>query len=306
MPSCAAVSAARSASREPIATTSQRCDRCIAGITLLTAIAAHPSTPHRTRSLIAFLPSSRVQSSSTSVAHRRLRRLGVTGADRPGRRCARNAAARRALSPSPFDGASAASSATLIRALTCDSRLFWAASTTAPWKSRSAARRATGSAHAASTRRSFASISATVRLRCAAPRPAEPPPPRSSRAPRAARAGRPRLAAFDAGEQPADDVGVEEVPRPPRPDAGAGLRAHLDEPLGLEHLDRLAHDRPADPELGGELVLVRQRRPGRPPAADDCRPSSSTTLPVQPTARVAELDHRARPAPLPLPRPDPR
>ena len=51
--------------------------------------------------------------------------------------------------------------------------------------------------------------------RCAGLPPTAPLPLRSSRGPRAARADR-ALAAFEAGEQPADDVGVEQLPRPSR------------------------------------------------------------------------------------------
>ena len=53
IPNCRATSAARSASREPMATISHSVERTIAGITLLTAIAAHPSTPNLTRSVMA-------------------------------------------------------------------------------------------------------------------------------------------------------------------------------------------------------------------------------------------------------------
>ena len=81
--------------------------------------------------------------------------------------------------------------------------------------------------------------------------------PRSSPGPRAARAG-PRRVRHVGPEQPRDDVGVEQVPRPARPDTRAGLGAHLDEPLRLQHLDRLAHHRAADTEA---------RRPARPPSA---------------------------------------
>ena len=48
MPSSAAARSAAPGSREAMATTSQRAERCIAGITLRVAIAAHPSTPQRT------------------------------------------------------------------------------------------------------------------------------------------------------------------------------------------------------------------------------------------------------------------
>ena len=151
---------ARSASREPIATTSHRCDRCIAGITLLTCDRGTPE--HAPANLVSHRDPSdiRFQSSSTSAASplrtpRRHRRGSPWPTD------ARDAAAwPAASSSSPFDGEAAASRATRTIALTCDSSVLWAASTTAPWKSRSAARRASGSAHAASTRRSFASISA--------------------------------------------------------------------------------------------------------------------------------------------------
>jgi hypothetical protein len=52
MPSSAAAAAARGASRDAMAVTSQRSDRCIAGITLFTAIAAQPRMPQRTRSVM--------------------------------------------------------------------------------------------------------------------------------------------------------------------------------------------------------------------------------------------------------------
>ena len=177
-------------------------------------------------------------------------------------------------------------------ALTWASSVFWAASTTAPWKSRSAARRASGSAQRRSTRRSLASISASWR---SVRRPAASRAAVASIVARTSCSSRRSSARRHVGELPRDDVGVEEVPRPPRSDPGAGLRAHLDESLGLQHLDRLAHHGAADTELGGQLVLGRQRR-RRPPTgrSTTARPSSSTTRPCNP---LRELRGRSSPRP---------
>src|SRR4051812_9856720 len=55
MPRLSAVARARSRDRDASATTSQPAARCMAGTTLVRAIRAAPSTPHR----IVFIPASR-------------------------------------------------------------------------------------------------------------------------------------------------------------------------------------------------------------------------------------------------------
>ncbi len=53
-----------------------------------------------------------------------------------------------------------------------------------------------------------------------------------------------------------------------RADDRAAVRRRLDQALGLEHQQRLADRRPADPELARELLLL-QARPGLEPAVED-------------------------------------
>ena len=69
---------------------------------------------------------------------------------------------------------------------------------------------------------------------------------------------------------------------PAGPGPRAGLRTDLDETLGLQHLDRLTDHRATDAELDGEVVLVGQRRSGRPLTTDDPPADSSTTRPCNP------------------------
>src|SRR6185437_13103380 len=71
------------------------------------------------------------------------------------------------------------------------------------------------------------------------------------------------------GEAPGEDVGVEHVPLIARLDAGADLGAGFDQALGGQHLDRLAQDRPADPETDAEVDLAGQDLAGREVTAQD-------------------------------------
>ena len=79
-------------------------------------------------------------------------------------------------------------------------------------------------------------------------------------------------------------------------DAGAGLGPGLHEPLGREDAHGLAQDGAADGEIGGELVLGRQRVAGLQVAADDLQADRVDDLAVQAAPRIGE---RSSCAPLP-------
>ena len=118
--------------REAIATTAQRAERCIAGMTLRVAIEAHPSTPHLTRSSSLIVdPRPRAiasQASSTSI------RIAFSAPSASPARIASITAARKATEPSSArrrTGLAAASSATRTIAPAWASSELWAASTTA-------------------------------------------------------------------------------------------------------------------------------------------------------------------------------
>ena len=64
----------------------------------------------------------------------------------------------------------------------------------------------------------------------------------------------PRLA------QPAQQVGIDEVPLIAGPDANAGLGAQLDQPFGGQHFDRFSQDRPAHVKMAAQVSLGRQGR----------------------------------------------
>ena len=67
---------------------------------------------------------------------------------------------------------------------------------------------------------------------------------------------------------PGEQVGVEEVPIPSRPDAGADLRPRLDQSFRSENLDRFPHHGSAHLRLVEESV-VGQRVPRFEPTVDD-------------------------------------
>jgi hypothetical protein len=71
-------------------------------------------------------------------------------------------------------------------------------------------------------------------------------------------------------EQPAQDVGVEQVPAVARLDHRADLGPRAQQALGRQHLDRLARDRAAEPVRSRKLGLRRKLRLER--AADDRAP----------------------------------
>ena len=212
---------------------------------------------------------------------------------------ARSAAARRAASLAPSGDLPLAANATRIRASTWASRLLSAASTTALWKSRSAARRAIGSAHAASTRRSLASISAAARRYDAGRQSSRRRFDRRAHLVQLAEVAD-LVAAFEVGVQPSDDIGVEECQPAGRRTRVPVFGAHFDESLGLQHLDRLAHDGAADAQLGHEVVLVRQWRPGAPPTTHDPSPELVDDPAVETAPRRAELIAHAGTAPWPI------
>ena len=81
---------------------------------------------------------------------------------------------------------------------------------------------------------------------------------------------------------PAEHVRVEDVPIRSRPDARAGLRLRLDEPLGGENADGLADDGAADREIRDELVLGRKGSPGSSVPVTICIPIVWTTSPCSP------------------------
>ena len=60
-------------------------------------------------------------------------------------------------------------------------------------------------------------------------------------------------------QRPAQDVGVEQVPRARGLDDGALPRSRADQPLGGQHLDGLASHRPADAVGLGDFRLGRER-----------------------------------------------
>ena len=111
------------------------------------------------------------------------------------------------------------------------------------------------------------------------------------------------VAAFEIGVQPADDVRIEEMPCPPWPDTRPGLRSDLDQSLGLQHLDRLAHHGAADAQPRCEIVLVGQRRSSAPLTTHDPPPELVDDPAVQPAPWISELIHTpAAPRPRLAPR----
>ena len=126
-------------------------------------MAAHPSTPHLTRSPVTTEP---LWPDLAIVSHPRSTRIRIafSAASASRVRIASITARRRATDSSSGAGAArlaAASSATLTMAPMWARSELWAASVTASWKSSSAFCRASGSAAAASIRRWSASISAS-------------------------------------------------------------------------------------------------------------------------------------------------
>ena len=85
---------------------------------------------------------------------------------------------------------------------------------------------------------------------------------------------------------PRHDVGIEQVPRLPRRDAGADLRLGLDQPFCGEHLDCLAQRGAAGRHRRPRL----QRVSGLNVAAQDSTAERVHDLPVQIAVRVASGD----------------
>ena len=71
------------------------------------------------------------------------------------------------------------------------------------------------------------------------------------------------LLIHDRSGLPRQNVGVEKVPVPPRPDAHSHFRTQIQKPFGDQHLEGLAQDRPAHPQalaeddLGGDLAFLQ-------------------------------------------------
>jgi hypothetical protein len=85
---------------------------------------------------------------------------------------------------------------------------------------------------------------------------------------------------------PAQHITVQQIPLGPVPDEGAAPLAGTDQPLGGEHLERLAQRGHAEIQLAAQRGQVQHGARGEP-AGHDARAEQRHRLAVQPSARVA-------------------
>ncbi len=95
------------------------------------------------------------------------------------------------------------------------------------------------------------------------------------------------------GKGPGEHFGVEQVPAVARQDAGARLGPTFDQPLGGQHLDRLAIGAAGDFQFLGEGDFARQHVAGRIMAGQDRHAQLVRDGAMQPPSRAANRLSRA-------------